>query len=139
MTCNYDAQGDCAAGIQEYKSEYVDPMYQILEQYHQQVEIVLVIEPDSLPNIATNEADPHCGSYATENAYKTGVAYSINKFKELDVTMYLDAAHGGWLGWEDNTWKFVDLLNDMDFELSSLRGFTTNVANYQPLGEMCPW
>ena len=44
--------------------------------------------------------------------------------------MYLDAAHGGWLGWSDNTVKFVDLLLSMDFSLNSLRGFTTNVANY---------
>ena len=27
----------------------------------------------------------------------------------------------------------------MNFNLSDLRGFTTNVANYQPLGVMCPW
>jgi len=53
--------------------------------------------------------------------------------------MYLDAAHGGWVGWEDNTEKFVSLLKGMDFDLNSLRGFATNVANYQPLGKMCPW
>lgn len=103
------------------------------------MEIVLIIEPDSLPNLATNAGDYHCGNSATENAYKTGTAYTINKFKDLNVTMYLDAAHGGWLGWEDNTQKFIALLQEMDFELSSLRGFSTNVANYQPLGEMCPW
>jgi cellulose 1,4-beta-cellobiosidase len=53
--------------------------------------------------------------------------------------MYLDAAHGGWLGWSDNLLKYVSLLQSMDFDLSSLRGFTTNVANYQPLGVMCPF
>ena len=53
--------------------------------------------------------------------------------------MYLDAAHGGWLGWEDNTGKFIQLLQSMSFDINSLRGFSTNVANYQPLGKMCPW
>jgi len=53
--------------------------------------------------------------------------------------MYLDAAHGGWLGWSNNLVAFVDLLQSMSFELTSLRGFTTNVANYQPLGTMCPF
>jgi len=82
-------------------------MYSILEQYQYSVDIVLVIEPDSLPNIATNLGDPNCGNQATQNAYKTGTAYTINKFKNLNVSMYLDAAHGGWLGWPDNLLKYV--------------------------------
>ena len=78
-----------------------------MQQYHNKVEIVLIIEPDSLPNLATNAGDYNCGNSATTAAYKTGVAYAVNKFKNLNVTMYLDAAHGGWLGWEDNTGKFI--------------------------------
>ncbi len=75
-------------------------MYTILSKYSSKVEIVLIIEPDSLPNLVTNTGDSHCGNTATSNAYKTGVAYAIKKFSTLPVTMYLDAAHGGWLGWE---------------------------------------
>lgn len=105
-------------------------MYDVLSEYQNQVEIVLIIEPDSLPNLATNLGDPHCGNSATQNSYKQGVAYAINKFKDLNVTMYLDAAHGGWLGWEDNTNKFIQLLKSMSFDVNSLRGFSTNVANY---------
>ena len=138
-TCNYGAQGDCAAGIKEYQSQYIDAIYGVLAHYQNTVDIVLIIEPDSLPNLATNTGDPNCGNSATQNAYKKGIAYAINKFSGLKVTMYLDAAHGGWLGWSDNTLKFVNLLKEMDFDLHSLRGFSTNVANYQPLGEMCPW
>ena len=138
-TCNYQASGDCSAGIHEYTSQYIDPIYPILQKYQNSVDIVLVVEPDSLPNLATNLGDPNCGNAATQAAYKTGVAYAINKFKSLNVTMYLDAAHGGWLGWSDNLLKYVSLLQSMDFDLNSLRGFTTNVANYQPLGVMCPF
>jgi cellulose 1,4-beta-cellobiosidase len=138
-TCDYNASGSCEEGIQEYKSEYVDPMYAVLQKYQNDVEIVLIIEPDSLPNLATNLSDYHCGNSATQASYKKGIEYTINKFKDLNVTMYLDAAHGGWLGWEDNIVAFVNLLSGMQFDIHSLRGFSTNVANYQPLGKMCPW
>lgn len=45
--------------------------------------------------------------------------------------MYLDAAHGGWLGWEENYVKYVSFIANMDFDIKLLRGFATNVANYQ--------
>jgi len=139
-TCNYDASGDCSAGIKEYQTTYIDPMYAVLDKYDEKVEIVLVIEPDSLPNLVTNAGDNHCGNTATTNAYKTGVAYTVNKFASLKVTMYIDAAHGGWLGWEDNTKGFVSLIASMQFnDRNNIRGFSTNVANYQPIGAMCPW
>jgi len=51
--------------------------------------------------------------------------------------MYLDAAHGGWLGWPNNIQAFVQLVNGMGVA-SALRGFSTNVANYQSLGVACP-
>jgi cellulase/cellobiase CelA1 len=34
-------------------------IYAVLSQFHELVEIVLIIEPDSLPNLATNLDDPH--------------------------------------------------------------------------------
>jgi len=93
-----------------------------------------------LPNLATNMADPHCGNSATVTAYKTGIAYAVNKFKGLHVTMYLDGAHGGWLGWTDNLQQFTSLVvSTLGSNLASLRGFSTNVANYQPVGIMCPF
>jgi cellulose 1,4-beta-cellobiosidase len=64
-TCDYNAGGDCSEGLNEYKTEYIDPIHEVLMQYQDKVEIVLIIEPDSLPNLATNLADPHCGNSAT--------------------------------------------------------------------------
>jgi cellulose 1,4-beta-cellobiosidase len=139
LTCNYDAGGDCSAGISEYTSTYIDPMYSVIDKYDEKVEIVLIIEPDSLPNLATNTGDPHCGSSATANAYKTGTTYAISKLSGLKTSIYIDAAHGGWLGWEDNMKTFVSLIKSLNVDLSKVRGFSTNVANYQPLGSMCPW
>ena len=139
-TCNYIAAGDCANGIAEYTSTYIDPLYSVLSRYDQLVEIVLIIEPDSLPNLATNQADPHCGNSATTAAYSTGIAYAVNKFKDLRVSMYLDGAHGGWLGWEANMLQFTNLVvNILGSNIVALRGFSTNVANYQPIGIMCPF
>ena len=124
----------------EYQSSYIDPLYAVLSRYDQAVEIVLIIEPDSLPNLATNAGDQHCGNSATTAAYRTGIAYAVNKFKSLRVSIYLDGAHGGWLGWTDNIQKFTALVVEiLGSNTIALRGFATNVANYQPIGIMCPF
>jgi len=103
------------------------------------VPIVLVIEPDSLPNLSTNQADPRCGNPATAKAYREGIAYAVKSIAEATtaVTMYLDAGHGGWLGWKNNMEDFVRTVSGLDVA-QHLRGFATNVAGYQALGEMCP-
>merc|ERR1719265_2729554 len=53
-TCDYAASGDCADGIQEYKTDYVDPFVSVLAKFKGKLPIVLVVEPDSLPNMASN-------------------------------------------------------------------------------------
>lgn len=63
----------------------------------------------------------------------------MNKFGTLSVTQYLDAGHGGWLGWSDNLIAFADVLVSMDMNVNFLRGFATNTANYQPIGSLCPF
>jgi cellulose 1,4-beta-cellobiosidase len=75
-TCDYDASGDCAAGIAAYQSDYIDPLAALLGQYEGKVPVIAVIEPDSLPNLASNMADNHCGNSATVSAYKTGIPYA---------------------------------------------------------------
>ena len=138
-TCNYDAGGDCAAGITEYETEYIEPLALLFSQYEGKLPIIAVIEPDSLPNLATNMGDNHCGNSATGAAYKTGIPFAINTIaaKAPSVSMYLDAAHGGWCGWESNAQALANLISGLGVA-SKLRGFSTNVANYQPLGVACP-
>jgi len=136
-TCNYDMGGDCAAGIQTYKTKYIDPLVAVFKMFPQ-VPIVAVVEPDSLPNLATNQADPHCGNSATTAAYTQGIPYAITALSSLsNVNIYLDAAHGGWLGWPNNLQSFVKTVTDLGVT-NKIRGFSTNVANYQPLGVPCP-
>jgi len=139
-TCDYDTQSDCADGIAEYKKDYVDPFVSVLAEYKGKVPVVLVVEPDSLPNLASNLGHPHCGNTATQAAYKQGIKYALTELADkTDAALYLDAAHGGWLGWADNLDKFIALLKGMALPFDKMRGFSTNVANYQALGIQCPW
>lgn len=64
------------------------------------VAISLVIEPDSLPNLVTNSNLAACQAAAA--GYREGVAYALKSLNLPNVAMYLDAGHGGWLGWPDN-------------------------------------
>lgn len=64
------------------------------------VAIALVIEPDSLPNLVTNANLTTCQDSAS--GYRDGVAYAITQLNLPNVAMYIDAGHGGWLGWDAN-------------------------------------
>jgi cellulose 1,4-beta-cellobiosidase len=138
-TCDYDTQGDCADGIEEYKKTYVDPFAEVVGKYAARVPVAVIIEPDSLPNLATNAGHPHCGNSATRASYTQGIPYAIKTMaaKAPQATLYLDAAHGGWLGWMNNAKTFASLVAGLDVT-EHIRGFTSNVANYQALGVACP-
>jgi cellulose 1,4-beta-cellobiosidase len=139
-TCDYDTKSDCADGIQEYKTLYADQFVSVLQAYKGKVPVVVVVEPDSLPNLASNLGQPHCGNPATQAAYQEGIKYAIGQLTDkTDAAVYLDAAHGGWLGWEANLVKFMALLKDLALPFDKMRGFATNVANYQPVGVQCPF
>ncbi len=71
----------------------------IIKKYPK-VAISLVIEPDSLPNLVTNANVAAC--QASASGYPEGVAYALKSLNLPNVAMYLDAGHGGWLGWNDN-------------------------------------
>lgn len=137
-TCDYDNSGDCADGLEEYKTEYIDPYVEVLAEFDRVVPMAVVIEPDSLPNFATNLDDPRCGNEGTQRAYAEGIAYAVESIASRtdNIAVYLDAAHGGWLGWESNLESFVASVKELGIE-RHLRGFATNVANYQGLGVPC--
>ena len=157
ITC---ADSSCTDGINEYKTNYIDPIITMFKKYSD-VNIVVVLEPDSLPNLATNSNVQKCQQATT--AYKTCVSYAIEELSQLsNVAIYVDAAHGGWLGWTNNQEKFAVIIKEVlddavtnikknkkslfidgeeilseDLKSSSLiRGFASNTANYQPLGSM---
>ena len=132
----------CEAGLETYKSKYVDAFAGALAKYPK-VPVVVVFEPDSLPNLVTGKTN-NCTNKATKTAYMKGTEYALNKlFALTNVQVYLDAGHGGWLGWNDNLAGFMKTLKEIETESKipgfwkKVRGFATNVSNYQPVGRMC--
>lgn len=90
------SNGELAAGdIATYQSKYIDPIVALIKKYPNTA-FALIIEPDSLPNLVTNSDLTTCQNSAS--GYRTGVAYALKNLNLPNVVMYLDAAHGGWLG-----------------------------------------
>jgi cellulose 1,4-beta-cellobiosidase len=95
---------------------------------------VVVLEPDSLGNLATNMALPECQE--AKPAYKNGVIYAIKNFALPNVSVYLDAAHSGWLGWDDNRARIGKIFKQVLSEAGGpqmIRGFALNTSNYTHL------
>lgn len=86
-------------GLEKYKTEFVDKFAKAVSSAPD-LTFAIVLEPDSLGNVITNQAIPTCAT-ATP-IYEEGIAYAISKLQFPNVSLYIDAAHGGWLGWADN-------------------------------------
>ncbi|KAF9882444.1 exoglucanase 3 precursor [Colletotrichum karsti] len=137
----YDLPGrDCAAKasngelkvgeLNRYKTEYIDPIVKIIKA-NPNTAFALVIEPDSLPNLVTNANLATCQASAA--GYRDGVAYALKSLNLPNVIMYMDAGHGGWLGWNDNLKPGAEELAKAYKAAGSpsqLRGIATNVAGW---------
>lgn len=122
-----------ANGEERYRTEFIDRIAAHFASHASQ-RIVAIIEPDSLPNLATNMAVPKCR--ASADAYRRGVAYAISKLSLPHVSLYLDAAHAGWLGWHGNRTNIARIFRNVLAAAGGagrIRGFATNVANYNSL------
>jgi len=128
---------NCANGLNTYKTQYIDPIVTAMSQFPD-VTIVALVEPDSLPNLSTNLNVAKCTQAQT--AYIQGTAYAIKQLATLpNVAIYVDAAHGGWMGWPNNLNSIATIFNQVLTAAGGtnlVRGFATNTANYQPLGSM---
>ncbi|MGW0600928.1 glycoside hydrolase family 6 protein [Streptomyces sp. NPDC002776] len=150
----YDLPGrDCAAlasngelpatqaGLDRYKTEYIDVIANVFKNpKYQDIRITTVIEPDSLPNLVTNTADPECAQVKSSGLYVKGIQYALDKLHAIpNVYTYLDYAHSGWLGWDTNltqtVQQYTEVARGTAAGLSSVDGLITNVANYTPLEE----
>jgi cellulose 1,4-beta-cellobiosidase len=155
MVVIYDLPNrDCAAaasngelliaenGLNLYKTQYIDPIAAIFaDPKYNSLRIVALIEPDSLPNLVTNLDVAACAEADSSGVYVNGIRYAIDQLQPIsNVYTYLDIAHSGWLGWDDNFNAAVQLYTDMLKEtvdgLNSIDGFITNTANYTPLEEV---
>ncbi|MDM5279606.1 glycoside hydrolase family 6 protein [Paenibacillus silvae] len=129
------------AALQTYKTDYIDVIADIFaDPKYQDIRIIAIIEPDSLPNLVTNLSTPACGQAASTGIYEAGIKYALDKLHAIpNVYNYLDIGHSGWLGWDNNRSGAVALYTDVVGGtlggLSSADGFITNTANTTPLSE----
>jgi cellulose 1,4-beta-cellobiosidase len=126
---------DLASGMAHYQDDFVDV---IAAQFrgHSSQRIVAILEPDSLANLATNLGIAKCK--AAESTYKEAIAYALRKLSMPNVSLYLDAAHAGWLGWNGNRAKIARIFREVLDEaggVETVRGFSTNVSNFDTLSD----
>jgi len=141
-------------GILTYEQNYITPIFNILQPFsnNPNVRFVLVIEPDSLPNMVTNTglsaSIPACvaanggqsGSASLSGVYVQGIQFALNQFHTLpNVYQYLDIGHSAWLGWPANMALAVSfyggVVRGTTAGLNSIDGFISNTANYTPTKE----
>ena len=86
-------------GLNLYKKTFVDPYAAALKSAWD-LTFAVILEPDSLGNVITNQNIPFCAN--ATSTYEQGIAYAIAKLQAPNIALYIDAAHGGWLGWDGN-------------------------------------
>lgn len=127
--------------LSRYKKDYIDAISAIFaDPKYKDIRIVTMIEPDSLPNLVTNMSDYRCAQASSSGIYEQGVQYALDKLHAIpNVYTYLDIAHSGWLGWDNNRGAAVSLytriVKNTAAGLASVDGFITDTANTTPLDE----
>ena len=128
-------------GMQRYKDEYIGPIVDIIsDPKYRTLNIVAIIEVDSLPNLVTNLDIADCAEADGPDGYRDGIRYALNQLSTVEnVYSYVDIAHSGWLGWSSNFGPAVDLIGEVvestDAGWDSVAGFVSNSANYTPTVE----
>jgi cellulose 1,4-beta-cellobiosidase len=128
-------------GLSYYEHAYIDPIAQILSDYtNTNLRIVATIEPDSLPNLVTNQSVANCSQANSSGVYTSGIEYALNKLHAIpNVYNYLDIAHSAWLGWSSNFGPAVTLFHQVAAAttagVKSVDGFISDTANYIPVHE----
>jgi cellulose 1,4-beta-cellobiosidase len=141
-------------GIATYEQDYITPIFNILKPFgsNPNLRFVLVIEPDSLPNLVTNTglsfSIPACvaanggqsGTASVNSVYAQGIQFALNTFHALpNVYQYLDIGHSAWLGWPSNMGPAVTFYSQVvrgtTAGVASIDGFISDTANYTPTKE----
>ena len=62
--------------------------------------IAAIIEPEAVGEIVVHSDMKACDQKAA--SYREGIVYALKALNLDNVILYLDAAHGGVLGWREN-------------------------------------
>jgi len=127
-------------GIKRYQTEFIDRIADILQQPRfQSLRFVLILEPDSLPNMITNLWHKTCAVVGQNRVYEQSLSYAIQRLSQhANNYIYMDIAHSGWLGWDGNRTKAVSYYKDVIQQahspkgLGAIDGFITNVSGSTP-------
>lgn len=128
-------------GATRYKNEFIAPIISILSNpKYQSLRMAVILEPDSLVNLAINMATPGCAAAADVGGYKDLIRYALDQLYPIsNVYTYVDASNAGVLGWDTNlsaaTALIADVIKGSTHGVNSVRGFATNVAGYVPITE----
>jgi len=128
-------------GIERYKHEYIDAIVEILgREKYRGLRIIVIVEPDSLPNLVTNLNIPKCREAAGSGGYVEATRYALDALYNVpSVYSYVDIGHSGWLGWDDNLNKtstfIAEVIKSTTHGVASVAGFISNTSNYTPLNE----
>ncbi|KAG8977740.1 hypothetical protein FRB90_008727 [Tulasnella sp. 427] len=125
------------AGESRYEA-YIKAIYSEIQRVPD-VQVIIVLEPDSIGNIVTNLSNDNCAKAAP--VYKRCISLAIATLSALpNVAIYVDAAHAGWLGWPGNIGPTASLLAELLTNAKAInpnawvRGVSTDVSNYNGLG-----
>ncbi|CRK15186.1 hypothetical protein BN1723_010562 [Verticillium longisporum] len=125
-------------GLARYRTEYVD-QFAARVQAASDLTFAIVLEPDAVGNMVTNQAIEFCANAAEPQ--RDGIAYAIAELQADNIHLYIDASHGGWLGWDDNlapTAKQFATIIAKAGPNAKIRGYSTNVSNYNPFSTTTP-
>ncbi|TEB20738.1 cellobiohydrolase [Coprinellus micaceus] len=121
-------------GLNKYKKYIDDVAAQLSTTDAAKLKFTIVLEPDSLGNLITNMGVEKCANAA--DAYREGISYAIAKLQFSNAALYIDAAHGGWLGWNDNLAPSAQVYAEVLAAAQEInpsakvRGLAINVSNY---------
>ncbi|KAK3347212.1 exoglucanase-6A [Lasiosphaeria hispida] len=113
-----------------YRKEFINPLATLLTS-HPSTAFALILEPETLPIMVLNSDLSTCKPLAT--SYRTNVAYALQTLNLPNVVIYLDAGHGGNLGWESNLAPAASELAAVYSAAgrpSQLRGFAVNIGGW---------
>lgn len=132
--------------LDRYRTEFIDPIADIFrDPAYRSLRIVAVIEPEALASLIINSPGRPtetliCRTMNANNNYQKGIAYALGEFYKIpNVYSYLDAAHHGVVGWDDNFYPTADLMAHVasmaEGGLDTVTGIIVNTANYSALTE----
>ncbi|PVF92826.1 putative cellulose 1,4-beta-cellobiosidase II precursor [Serendipita vermifera] len=118
-------------GEEKYKA-WIQSIVKELKKFPQ-LRIVIGLETDSIGNLVTNLSVPKCGNSA--DAQKRSLSYAIAALQLPNVSIYVDGAHAGWVGWPGNIEIAADIIAGLVAGAKAInpkagiRGVATNIRH----------